>query len=146
MLDMRMPGPSGLELLQRIKARRPETQVVMLSGFGSIAAGIDAVRAGGRVDVSLEVRPLKFGINRRYLSVTKLRGARFIEGNHDYTIKRGGLVLFPRLVAAEYSVNFEAQTYSSGNAARLARFGRQLVMADLMAPETLPSAVTALLW
>ncbi|WP_164101380.1 response regulator transcription factor [Candidatus Laterigemmans baculatus] len=45
-LDMRMPGPSGLELLQRIKARRPETQVVMLSGFGSIAAGIDAVRAG----------------------------------------------------------------------------------------------------
>lgn len=67
--------------------------------------------------LSLFVMPLKFGINRRYLSVTKLRGARFIEGNHDYTIKRGGLVLFPRLVAAEYSVNFEEETYSSGNAA-----------------------------
>lgn len=45
-LDMRMPGRSGLELLQRIKKLRPETEVVMLSGFGSIAAGIDAVRAG----------------------------------------------------------------------------------------------------
>lgn len=45
-LDMRMPGRSGLELLQRIKRIRPETEVVMLSGFGSIAAGIDAVRAG----------------------------------------------------------------------------------------------------
>lgn len=45
-LDLRMPGRSGLELLQRIKARRPDTQVVMLSGFGSIAAGIDAIRAG----------------------------------------------------------------------------------------------------
>ena len=67
--------------------------------------------------LSLFVMPLKFGINRRYLSVTKLRGARFIEGNHDYTIKRGGVVLFPRLVAAEYSVNFKEETYSSGNAA-----------------------------
>jgi two-component system response regulator RegA len=45
-LDLRMPGRSGLELLQRIKAKSPETQVVMLSGFGSIAAGIDAIRAG----------------------------------------------------------------------------------------------------
>lgn len=45
-LDLRMPGRSGLELLQRIKARNPDTQVVMLSGFGSIAAGIDAIRAG----------------------------------------------------------------------------------------------------
>lgn len=45
-LDLRMPGRSGLELLQRIKAKSPDTQVVMLSGFGSIAAGIDAIRAG----------------------------------------------------------------------------------------------------
>ncbi len=45
-LDLRMPGRSGLELLQRIKAKSPTTQVVMLSGFGSIAAGIDAIRAG----------------------------------------------------------------------------------------------------
>lgn len=67
--------------------------------------------------LSLFVMPLKFGINRRYLSVTKLRGAQFIEGNHDYTIKHGGVVLFPRLVAAEYAVNFEECTYSSGNAA-----------------------------
>lgn len=45
-LDLRMPGRSGLELLQRLKAKSPNTQVVMLSGFGSIAAGIDAIRAG----------------------------------------------------------------------------------------------------
>ena len=45
-LDLRMPGRSGLELLQRIKAKSPDTQVVMLSGFGSIAAGIDAIRMG----------------------------------------------------------------------------------------------------
>jgi circadian clock protein KaiC len=65
--------------------------------------------------LSLFVRPLKFGINRRYLSVTKLRGARFIEGNHDYVINRGGLTLFPRLVAAEYPTDFEEDALSSGN-------------------------------
>lgn len=45
-LDLRMPGRSGLDLLQRIKSKAPDCQVVMLSGFGSIAAGIDAIRAG----------------------------------------------------------------------------------------------------
>lgn len=45
-LDLRMPGRSGLELLQRLLKIRPETRVVILSGFGSIAAAIDAVRLG----------------------------------------------------------------------------------------------------
>src|SRR5215213_6927214 len=66
--------------------------------------------------LSLFVMPLKFGINRRYLSITKLRGARFIEGNHDYVIERGGIKLFPRLVAATYPADFADSTLSSGNA------------------------------
>src|SRR6185436_9198745 len=66
--------------------------------------------------LSLFIMPLKFGINRRYLSVPKLRGARFIEGNHDYLIREGGLVVFPRLVAAQYAVEFQDRTLSSGNA------------------------------
>jgi two-component system, response regulator RegA len=45
-LDLRMPGRSGLELLVRLRQIRPETRVIMLSGFGSIPASIDAVRAG----------------------------------------------------------------------------------------------------
>lgn len=45
-LDLRMPGRSGLELLSRLLQIRPETRVIMLSGFGSIPASIDAIRAG----------------------------------------------------------------------------------------------------
>lgn len=67
--------------------------------------------------LTLTIIPLKFGINRRYLSVTKLRGAQFREGNHDYTIKRGGIELFPRLVAADYPVSFQRTLSSSGNEA-----------------------------
>ncbi|MDB5925403.1 MAG: kaiC 2 [Betaproteobacteria bacterium] len=65
--------------------------------------------------LTLSIIPLKFGINRRYLSVTKLRGARFREGNHDYVINRGGITLYPRLVAADYPATFTRTTALSGN-------------------------------
>lgn len=45
-LDLRMPGRSGLDLLRKLLQMQPETRVIILSGFGSIPASIDAVRAG----------------------------------------------------------------------------------------------------
>ena len=45
-LDLRMPGKSGLELLRKLLQMKPDTRVILLSGFGSIPASIDAVRAG----------------------------------------------------------------------------------------------------
>ena len=45
-LDLRMPGKSGLELLRKLLQMKPETRIIILSGFGSIPASIDAVRAG----------------------------------------------------------------------------------------------------
>lgn len=45
-LDLRMPGKPGLILLQEIKRLNPETKVLILSGFGSIATAIDAIRMG----------------------------------------------------------------------------------------------------
>lgn len=44
-LDLRMPGIDGLETLKRIKAARPDTRVIMLTGHGSVEAGVDALRA-----------------------------------------------------------------------------------------------------
>ncbi len=45
-LDLRMPGKPGLALLPELKKIRPETKVLILSGFGSIATAIDAIRLG----------------------------------------------------------------------------------------------------
>jgi circadian clock protein KaiC len=66
--------------------------------------------------VAMQTVPLKFGINRRFLSVTKMRGSSFHEGNHDYVIKAGGLTVFPRLVAADHAVNPSKEIFASGNA------------------------------
>ena len=43
-----------------------------------------------------------YGAARRRLIVMKFRGQQFREGFHDYKIARGGLVVFPRLVASEH--------------------------------------------
>lgn len=45
-LDLRMPGQSGLWLLSELRKRDPEIAVVVLTGFGSISTALEAVRAG----------------------------------------------------------------------------------------------------
>ena len=44
----------------------------------------------------------EYGAERRRLRVVKYRGVAFRGGYHDYVIQRGGLEVFPRLVAAEH--------------------------------------------
>jgi two-component system response regulator RegA len=45
-IDLRMPDRSGLELLRELKAIDPATCVVVLTGYGSIATALEAVRLG----------------------------------------------------------------------------------------------------
>jgi len=66
--------------------------------------------------IHLEAAPLKYGIFRRTLSVTKLRGVSFREGHHDYAIETGGVRVFPRLVASEHHKPFAKAHARSGNA------------------------------
>jgi circadian clock protein KaiC len=56
----------------------------------------------------------EYGSDRRRLRVVKFRGRRFRGGYHDYEIKRGGLFVFPRLVAAEHRSLHEHKRMSSG--------------------------------
>jgi two-component system response regulator HydG len=46
LLDLRLPGASGLDLLQEIKQRRPETQVILMTGYGSVASAVQAMKMG----------------------------------------------------------------------------------------------------
>jgi two-component system, response regulator RegA len=45
-VDLRMPGSSGLEVVRDLKAIDASTNVVVLTGYGSIATALDAVRLG----------------------------------------------------------------------------------------------------
>ena len=65
--------------------------------------------------VTMQRVPLKFGINRRFMSIAKMRGSAFREGNHDYLIKAGGLTVFPRLVAMDHATDQKREVFTSGN-------------------------------
>lgn len=45
-LDLQLPGISGMEALQLIKQKRPATEVVMISGYGTIDAAVEAMKLG----------------------------------------------------------------------------------------------------
>ncbi len=45
-LDVRLPGMSGLELLRRIKQERPEVEVIVITAFGEIEDAVSAIKAG----------------------------------------------------------------------------------------------------
>ncbi|HVF42871.1 MAG TPA: ATPase domain-containing protein [Pyrinomonadaceae bacterium] len=63
--------------------------------------------------IALEHLALDYGAERRRLRVTKLRGSRFRGGFHDFTIKTGGVEVYPRLVVADHRHEFTAETISS---------------------------------
>jgi two-component system, response regulator RegA len=45
-VDLRMPDGSGLDVVRELKAMDPATRVVVLTGYGSIATALEAVRLG----------------------------------------------------------------------------------------------------
>jgi circadian clock protein KaiC len=66
--------------------------------------------------ITLDHLALDYGAERRRLRVVKMRGIAFRGGYHDFTIERGGLSVFPRLVAAEHHRAFVGEPVSCGNA------------------------------
>src|SRR5262245_48313038 len=64
--------------------------------------------------VLLEQMNPEFGADHRRLRVIKNRGMSFRGGFHEYVIRRGGLDVFPRLVAAEHRRPSSAQKLPSG--------------------------------
>ena len=56
--------------------------------------------------VELEQLVTQFGSERRRLRVVKMRGVSYRGGYHDFRIRRGGLEVYPRLIAAEHHAEF----------------------------------------
>ena len=46
LVDLRLPGPSGLEVVKALKTVDATTAVVVLTGYGSIATAVESMKAG----------------------------------------------------------------------------------------------------
>lgn len=64
--------------------------------------------------ISLETNTPAYGQMRRELQVRKFRASRYVTGLHDFSIYQGGIVIFPRLVAADHLLGFDRSLLASG--------------------------------
>lgn len=64
--------------------------------------------------ITLERLTLDFGAARRRLQVQKLRGVDFTAGYHDFNIRKGGLEVYPRLIASNHHTAFTGEPTPSG--------------------------------
>lgn len=128
--EMRMLSQSPLRYRRevlRLKQRLTELGCTVLMLDDRASQGSDVqVHSIVHGAISLNAAPLNYGIFRRSLCVTKLRGVRYREGNHDYAILKGGLQVFARLVASEHHTAFRKSSASSGNAQLDALLGQGL--------------------
>lgn len=77
--------------------------------------------------ISLEQMLSGFGSQRRRLHVVKMRGVRYRGGYHDFEIERGGLRVYPRLIAAEHGRIYNDAAVSTGSEALDTLLGGGLV-------------------
>lgn len=56
-LDLKMPGLDGLATLRMIKGKKPEVEVIILTGHGSMESGIDGIELGA---FDFLMKPVRF--------------------------------------------------------------------------------------
>ena len=77
LLDMKMPGMDGMEVLRHVKAERPTQPVIMVTGFGSIETAVEALKLGAVDYIQKPFGPDELrGIIDRVLSRSELTAAR----------------------------------------------------------------------
>ncbi len=64
--------------------------------------------------LQLEKMAPEYGVTRRRINVSKIRGLQYREGYHDFVIRKGGMKFFPRLIAAEHHATFKPEMMTSG--------------------------------
>jgi circadian clock protein KaiC len=98
--------------LKHYFARRNAT-VLMLDDLTSDALD-KTVHSIAHAVIRLEQLAPEYGAERRRLRVLKYRGRAFRGGFHDFSIRKGGVAVFPRLVAVDYRTQDERGVQSSG--------------------------------
>lgn len=92
-----------------------DATVILVDDMSSGDTGADAhLQTLCHAVITLQRLTLDFGAARRRLQVQKLRGVDFIAGYHDFAIHKGGLAIWPRLIASSHHAEFNGETAPSG--------------------------------
>ncbi|HEX8280651.1 MAG TPA: ATPase domain-containing protein [Chthoniobacterales bacterium] len=116
--ELRLLAQSSLRYRRQVLALkqfligRSCTTLVLDDGTGE--AGDPQVQSLAHGVISLEQEAPEYGADRRRLRVLKVRGSKYRGGFHDFSIETGGIIVFPRLIAAEHRREYKHENVSSG--------------------------------
>lgn len=48
LLDIKMPGIDGVEVMRQIKKYHPDTRIIIITGYGSLDSAIKSIRSGAQ--------------------------------------------------------------------------------------------------
>ncbi|MEC3949880.1 ATPase domain-containing protein [Sphingobium sp. HWE2-09] len=118
--EMRLLAQDPLRYRRQVLALKQffsgrETTVILVDDMSGSADSRDAhLHSLCHGVFTLERLTLDFGAARRRMQVQKLRGVDFTAGYHDMMIRKGGVDIFPRLIAADHHVAFTGDLVQSG--------------------------------
>jgi circadian clock protein KaiC len=130
--ELRLVAQSSLRYRRQILALKQffaglDCTVLMLDDCSG-TRGDDQLESIAHGVIQLEQLANQYGAERRRMRVVKMRGVSFRGGYHDFVIIKGGLDIFPRLVAAEHHAEVPDEDLPSGNAALDALLGGGLTL------------------
>jgi circadian clock protein KaiC len=117
--EMRLLAENPLRYRRQILALKqnlaPRDATVLFLDDLTIAAQDVQVQSLAHGVISLTRLHHDFGGERRRIRVLKLRGVDFKGGNHDFDIRKGGLVVYPRMISSNFSDNNVRGVLKSGS-------------------------------
>lgn len=116
--EIRLLAQSGLRYRKQILALKQffakrKVTVLFLDDRTSEFADIQLQSVPHGV-IELERFTPVYGSARRRLQLVKIRGLAFRDGYHDFNVLTGGIVVYPRLVAADHQKPFEHEQIPTG--------------------------------
>lgn len=116
--ELRLMSDSALRYRRQMLSLKQffsgEQMTVVLLDDHSADGGDLHVQSIAHGVITLDQIVSDYGAEKRRIRINKMRGVNFIGGYHDAMIARGGVKVFPRLIAAEYKRKYIRDMVSSG--------------------------------
>ncbi len=98
--DIKMPGLTGIELLEKIKEKQIEVEVIIITGFGSIGSAVEAMKKG-----AIEYVTKPFDLDELVLKVNKIRDQKILKKENIALKAYAGMDKKVSIIARSASMN-----------------------------------------
>lgn len=85
LLDYRLPRMNGLQVLQKVKEKHPEIEVIMMTAYGSVEAAVEAMKCGAFDFISkpVDLEELRLVVKKAFESLRRANELDYLRSRAD---------------------------------------------------------------